>query len=210
MIVYSIAKTATDLDDIFQLRFRVACLERGVQQDFNFQTGREKDEYDARAIHAIARHFDVMTVGTARLVPRTSLGLPLETTWPLAEASSTRSAEVSKLAISRLALKVSGASSREVLMGLLRVLCRESRLRGIQQWYLQLTEGMRRLFCRHGIQLTQVGIGRSFQNVSLYVVQVAHLDEILSPSVNTALRPDLRRCKRPARWIRRPYLLMPL
>jgi N-acyl-L-homoserine lactone synthetase len=201
MIIYSIAKTATDLDDIYQLRFRVGCLERGLQQDFN-PTGRERDEYDADAIHAVARHFDLMAVGTARLVPRTALGLPLEKTWSLGDASHTQSAELSKLAISRLALSVTGARNMDVLMGLLRVLCRESRLRGTQQWYLQLTEGMRRLLSRQGVQLTQVGIGRSRHDVSLYVVQVGHLDEILSPFTRAPLRSDLRRCKRPVHWIR--------
>lgn len=197
MIVYSLAKKAADRDDIFQLRFRVACLERGMQPDAMFPTGRDQDEFDACAIHAVARHFGLMPVGAARLVPETPLGLPLERTWFLATPPTAGSAELSKLAISRPAAKVSGARNCEIVRGLLRVLSQESRLRGIQHWYLQLTEGMKRLLSKHGVHLTQVCTDRNPQEVSLYVVPVRQLELMLADEHENPL-PELRRGKRPA------------
>ena len=193
MIIYSLARSAAELDEIFQLRYRVTCLERKLEREDAYALGREKDRFDSCALHAIARHYDLITVGTARLVLRSSLGLPLERGWRLEDTVNV--AELSKLAISRLALGVSGAQAREVVMGLLRVLCSESRSRGIQRWYVQLTTGMSRLLQRYGLPLIPVGQAPSPSDASLYEIEIRHLEGIITPSQKVPLRPDLRRHK---------------
>lgn len=191
MIIYSVARSAAEIDEVFQLRYRVSCLERKMEREEAYPLGREKDRFDSCAIHAIARHYDLITVGTARLVFRGSLGLPLEKGWRMEDTANV--AELSKLAISRLALGVSGAKAREVVIGLLRTLCRESRSRGIQRWYVQLTTGMSRLFQIYGLPLIPVGQAPSPADASLYEIEIRHLEEILTPSQKVPLRPDLRR-----------------
>ena len=193
MIIYSLARSAAELDEIFQLRYRVTCLERKLEREDAYPLGREKDRFDNCAIHAIARHYDLITVGTARLIVRSSFGLPLEKGWRLEDTANV--VELSKLAISRLALGVSGAQSREVIIGLLRILCRESRSRGIQRWYVQLTTGMSRLFRRYGLPLIPVGQAPSPTDASLYEIEIRHLEEIINPSLKVPLRTDLRRHK---------------
>ena len=61
-----------------RLRYQVYCLERQFLDLTAHPEGRERDEFDAHAIHFAATDEDGEVVATARLVLDSPLGFPLE------------------------------------------------------------------------------------------------------------------------------------
>lgn len=50
------ADTSDLLDEVFALRYQVYCVERSFEDAAKHPSGREKDEYDTRAVHTLIRH----------------------------------------------------------------------------------------------------------------------------------------------------------
>lgn len=110
-----------DLDDAFQLRYQVYCLDRGFEDAAACPEGMERDSYDDDALHCLLRDRATSTaIGTVRLVRPAATStwyrdLPLadyaapESLDELSRLPAGTTAEVSRFAITRLA--------REVLRG---------------------------------------------------------------------------------------------
>ena len=152
MIIYKKVQSKADMEETFRLRFRVACQERLLEPEESYPSGRVHDVYDDHSVHVIARHFDLIPIGTLSLVHGHPIGLPVEKTCGITIPDKKRSGELSKLSISKVAIGISGARQRDVLMGLLRVLCLEGTKMGIDHWYMVLTKSMHRLLCGYGIR----------------------------------------------------------
>ncbi|KAF0219271.1 MAG: exosortase system-associated [Geobacteraceae bacterium] len=187
MIVYKKAENESDLDEIYRLRFRVYCRERGYEPEYSCLSGRERDEFDQYSIHFIARHYNLTPVGTIRLTRNIPLGLP-------ADKSSKKNiprrevvAEVSKLAISRIAIKMSGSNRREVVLGLFKSLYQESKALGIQYWCAGMNESLCRLLNRYGIRFVRMGeTAEHYGPCALYMAELRKIEKDMS-LINPAL-----------------------
>jgi N-acyl-L-homoserine lactone synthetase len=101
-----LARAPQDLDEVFRLRYQVYCLERGFEPAHN---GRETDDFDHFARHALIRHrASRQVIGTVRLVApalaETSACMPIE---DVADSALLRrlprdsTAEISRFALSK-------------------------------------------------------------------------------------------------------------
>ena len=102
--------------DSYRIRYQVYCVEKGFLDPEDYPDRIETDEYDAQAIHLLARHRDNgIAAGTARLILDSALGFPLETHCPLFPGTPAfrvtgsrsptigpRYVELSRLAVSKL------------------------------------------------------------------------------------------------------------
>lgn len=109
------ANTPELLDAVFRLRYQVYCLETGFEDKDQFPDGREIDNFDALASHAlIRRRDDGSAVATVRLVradmTQAQMPFPMEQEYPGLLASRGYgpnrlprpfTAEISRFAISR-------------------------------------------------------------------------------------------------------------
>ncbi len=130
------ADTSELLDEVFALRYQVYCVEHPFENPREHPDGREWDEYDARAVHALIRH---RRTGCCAAAVRLILPDPCypETVFPLERVCANslyeeanpwvsnldrlKSAEISRLAVSKTfrrrlgeAETVSGVSSQAV------------------------------------------------------------------------------------------------
>jgi N-acyl amino acid synthase of PEP-CTERM/exosortase system len=97
-----IVRSAETLIGCQTVRFNVFCCERGFLSEADYPDQIERDEFDSHATHlAVEHHGDVL--GTARLVPHSDLGFPLERYCDAGIPSAFRptTAEVSRLAVPR-------------------------------------------------------------------------------------------------------------
>ena len=97
--------TPEDLEKVFRLRYQVYVVERGFERPEDHPAGIERDPFDEVAVHVLCEHRDGIPVGTARLIPPTPLGFPLEEHCRLDVDPTTlprdRLGEISRLAISK-------------------------------------------------------------------------------------------------------------
>ena len=99
------------LANTYQLRYQVFCIERRLLNWADYPECLESDEFDAHAIHILARHKRGGDAGTVRLVLHSELGFPMQSHCAfdaelahLNEPSSPvlrRYAEISRLAVSK-------------------------------------------------------------------------------------------------------------
>lgn len=181
MIIYKNAETDEARNEVYRLRFRVACRERLLEPEEAYPSGLIQDEYDQHAIQAMARHFDLIPLGTLRLVHRNPAGLPVQKNCGITIPAPAGSGELSRLAISGAAIAVSGARRREILTGLLRILCLEGAKMGITCWYMVLSDSMYRLATLSGIRLFPVRGARPCPEGMPYLTTASHLGRLLFP-----------------------------
>jgi N-acyl amino acid synthase of PEP-CTERM/exosortase system len=95
------------LEQSYQLRYQVYCVERHFLPADNYPDGREMDAFDQNSIHVAALDEHGAVVATARVVKPGSAGLPLFrycTVFPLVTAldvAGTVAVEISRVSISR-------------------------------------------------------------------------------------------------------------
>ncbi|HET6182750.1 MAG TPA: GNAT family N-acyltransferase [Acetobacteraceae bacterium] len=100
------AQSAADRDDVFRLRYQIYCVERNFEPG---RDGREMDEFDEIARHAIIRRrSDGTAVGTVRVIPPAchipGRRFPLEQAGRFPQLQNlplARTAEISRFALSR-------------------------------------------------------------------------------------------------------------
>lgn len=63
-----LADTPELIDEALALRYRIYCIERGYEDPNRNPGRRERDEYDARSVHALIRHRAGGSAGVVRLV----------------------------------------------------------------------------------------------------------------------------------------------
>lgn len=151
-----------ELTDVFRLRYQVYCLERDYESPEDYPCELESDEYDQYSMHFIARAEDI-PVGTVRLILPSPLNLPvarycgvkLDEICP----DSARVAEISRLAVSSLALKQCSISKGYVTVRLIRELFRANKLFNldINYVFVAMSKALERRLQRCGIGFTKAG-----------------------------------------------------
>lgn len=151
-----------ELTDVFRLRYQVYCLERDYESPEDHPCELEFDEYDQYSMHFIA-HVEDVPVGTVRLILPNPLDLPVARYCgvKLSEIcpDSARVAEISRLAVSSLALKQCSISKGYVTVRLIREMFRANSLfnLNITHVFVAMSKALERRLQRCGIGFNKAG-----------------------------------------------------
>ncbi len=195
------------LEASYRLRFQVYCRERSFLDPSAYPTAVEIDEFDPHAVHVGVVDQCQQLAGTARLVTRSPLGLPLFrhcTVYPdQAEVCQRPTVlEVSRLSVSRhysrrrgdgyygVAERPSADQLRarhnrhridgEVFLAVTKALYQASKRLGATHWLAATESSLHRILLRFGLPFRQVGPeGDYFGMVAPYLMEIAELDRVI-------------------------------
>ena len=77
MLTFKKVETEEELLEVYKLRFKVYCQERGFEPETSYPDKRMQDEYDSYSMHFIAKT-DNEPVGTSRVILDNPFGFPIE------------------------------------------------------------------------------------------------------------------------------------
>lgn len=148
----------------YALRYQVYCLERQFEA-CDQPTGLEQDQFDADAVHFLAR--DAVTgapLGAVRLVWPQQNGFPAEKITALdnerLQLMAGQLVEVSRLCIVGSAQRGSDETFQgsDIMLALFRAAWRYSRSQGVSHWLCLITPALERLLGRLNVRFETVGL----------------------------------------------------
>jgi len=179
------------LNAIYRLRYEVYVKEFGFEKAEDHPNGYETDEYEPMSIHFAACNGNGGVIGTLRMVLQSERGFPIEhatkLSLPNGKPSPDRTAEISRLAVSRLyrrrledgrfgvesylkkseggILPESGAPPPDmrrrkrpiIVLGLYQAMYHEAKRRGITHLYMITEEKLYHALKRCGIYFKKIG-----------------------------------------------------
>lgn len=164
------ADSEEELREIYKLRYKVYCEEKGFEKAEDHPEGIETDEFDRCSRHFMVTDRSRRAVATARLILDSGMGLPIMANCrierDLSRLESARMGEISRLAVSKEYLRMDelfsdGLSDRRrrqmVICGLYKLIYFESRSLGLTHWLAVMTDGLRMLLARSGIFFEPIG-----------------------------------------------------
>ena len=190
----------------YRLRFNVYCLERQFLEASRYPSEMETDEFDEHSIHLGAVDADDELIGTARLILRGPLGLPIFRHCTIAPefadvAALPSAAEISRLSVSRDADRDDARPNRRgqrrrgrvrpgaVRMAITKVLYQASKSLGVTHWLVAIEPSLYRMLVRSGLPFVQIGPATNYLGiVAPYLMALADLDDIVSRGERAALR----------------------
>lgn len=173
------ATTTQELNDVFTLRYRVYCLERGYEKPENYPYGLEIDEYDPYSVHFIG-YIESCPVGTVRLVMSNPNGFPMEKYCNVDTgdfcSDARKVAEISRLAVSSGIAKSLSIQKQEFTLSLLKELCNIASQAKISCLLAAMSTGLDRLLSRCGIRFTKIGGPVDYHGVR--IPYLAHMEDL--------------------------------
>lgn len=174
------------LEASYRLRFQVYCLERRFLDPSCYPEGLERDEFDACSVHVGAVDLRGQLAGTARLVMRSGLGLPLFRHCTIADNAARLCeqpsvAEVSRMAVSRgLLTGLKRPAAGEVMMTTLKALYQVSKLLKVSHWLAATEKPLHRLLLLCSLPFLQVGPEVDYWGlVAPYLLDLSELDRAI-------------------------------
>lgn len=179
-----IEKSNPRLSDIFHLRYQVYVNEWGFEDPSAHPDGLEIDLFDEHSLHIAATCKDTEEIiGTGRIVCQNDFGFPIEKNMFIDKAAPQelrgRTGEISRLAVSKdfsrraedqvfrgqstpppSPLRAANARRNEendIVMGIYRQICYQSRLAGLTHWYVAMAKGLDILLRRKKIYFPSAG-----------------------------------------------------
>ncbi len=178
-----------ELSDVFRVRYRVYCLERGYERLEDYPNGLEMDEYDPHSIHFIA-YVDSLPIGTARLILPNALGFPVErycnADIRAISPDINEAAEISRLAVSAEASRDLSISRGLITAGLIREMydANKSLDLGIKYAFTAMSKGLERMLMRCGICFIKAGVPVEYHGIRTpYYVPIKGLTKWLTQSI---------------------------
>ncbi len=154
------ANSLEELFDVYRLRYKVYCLERGYEREEDCPNGLETDEYDPYSVHFVA-YIKSVPVGTVRLILQNPLGFPVERYCSVNTRSicqyGERVAEISRLAVSSEATKDICIERSKITLSLMRELYSAARELGIGYLVSAMSTPLERLLKRCGLKFLVAG-----------------------------------------------------
>jgi N-acyl amino acid synthase of PEP-CTERM/exosortase system len=182
MFEFRRARTESDLEAVYRLRYQVYCVERGFERAEDHPDGLERDVYDARSMHYLCFDAHGQAIGTVRLIRSAGEPFPIERHCEIESPVDTEhyagTAEISRMAISRLYRRragdtIYGLTCPEkatppppgverrgmpiLFMGLLREIYRSSLEEGITHWYAAMERQLSILLRRYSLDFRKIG-----------------------------------------------------
>ena len=187
------ATSTSDLERVHRLRYQVYCIERGFEDALEHPDGLERDDYDVDAWQFLCVDEQDEAVGTVRLIRATNERLlPIERHCelerPIDPALRSRTAEISRMAISRSYRRRAGdtiygvtdphgatppppgVERRELpllFMGLLREMYRTSLREGITHWYAAMERRLAHLIRRYSFDFQPIGPAVDYNGIRI-------------------------------------------
>ncbi len=210
VFTFRIASTDREKEEIYRLRYQVYCLECGYESPEDYPDGLETDEYDRYSVHFLAVDGDQNVVGTVRLILHSELGFPIEKHCrfhvDVSKIPHNTLAEISRLAISKmyrrraydrlygeseLHMKKPNLYERrhrhEILLGLLKVMYRESKWLGLTHWYAVMEDSLFELLKRYGFLFNRIGEKVDYHGIRApYVARIGNIESLIART-----RPEL-------------------
>ena len=154
------AASQEELNDVFKLRYRVYCLERGYEDADIYPDGIESDEYDPYSVHFVA-YVKSLPVGTVRVILNNPLGLPVGRYCNLdlraISPDTGRIAEISRLAVRSDATTECLIERSQVTLGLIKEVYCASKELGVRYLVSAMSKPLERLLNRCGIGFKKAG-----------------------------------------------------
>ncbi len=183
MLKFVKAASGKALEDVFKLRYRIYCEERGFEKPEDHPGGIERDCYDDHSVHFAAINGDSGVIGTARIILDSIDGFPIEKHCRIDAGvppiERKKLAEISRLAVSRdfrrraednFVYDGIGACPpnfppniddrrrrHEIVIGLYKCIYVESKRIGLTHWYTAMSRGLYLLLDRMGIPFKSIG-----------------------------------------------------
>jgi len=148
MLVYGQAVTKKEKEEVYRIRYRVYGEEKGWIDPSGYPKGLERDEYDRRSVHFLARDETSRGVGTLRLIRGSATRLlPVEKSFSIDIPRSRNSgwAEASRLAV------LAEMRGERAELGLFRYAFAWSLEHGIDRVYAVVEKKLLRLLQRTGL-----------------------------------------------------------
>lgn len=219
--------TKAELEEVFRLRYRVYCEERGFERPQDHPDGLEADRFDKYSVHFAAYNEKRDTVGTARIILDSDEGFPLERNCVIDRDVSLlerrRLGEISRLAVSKdyrrrvedrfiydgegdlLPDPPEVANDRrnrhEIVLGLYKNIYIESKKLGLTHWYTVMAKGLYLLMAKMGMVFSPIGPTIDYHGLRTpYLGSIEEIEKEvarLSPSLFREATGELGSLKRP-------------
>lgn len=176
IFIFKEAKTHSELEQVFRLRYKVYCQERKYLNATDYPHGKEVEKnYDSNAIHIVAENQAGEVVGTVRLVKDSNSGLPMEKNFRLpSSANGEHRVEISRLAITN---DVRGLK-QQIAQGLYKIIYKISKERNTTHWYAMIDKRLCLILDRMGIRFKKIGKPRWYLG-SVVVPSLLIRDEMM-------------------------------
>lgn len=182
----TVAPEATEMEEVYRLRYKVYCLECGYEKASDYMDGLESDDFDDVSTHFIAAEKQSgKVVGTARIIHAQEKGLPALKYFKLQkellpDVPMSQVGEISRLAISKeyrrqvvdnaiqdnkvVSIRQRNAGKRlrrrfeaDLVCGLYHSIYQESIERGMTHLFAVMSEGLFAILQRWGLEFKPVG-----------------------------------------------------
>jgi N-acyl-L-homoserine lactone synthetase len=185
------------MDESYQLRYQVYCVERRFLNPDDYPDRRERDEFDRHSLHLGVLGPDGALLATARLVKVNMIGLPLFrhcTIYPRELElfqDSTRVAEISRLSVSR-SLRKRHIGAASVAINLYRAIYQASKRNGFTHWLVATEPSLQRLLASLKVPFREVGPRTDYYGpVAPYLVDLSKWDQTILSRALPALHAFL-------------------
>jgi N-acyl-L-homoserine lactone synthetase len=167
-----------ELDEIFQIRYRVYCEEYKYLNPSHYSDNRERDRYDPYSLHLVIRHKSGELAATSRLILNSPIGLPIEKNFDLdieiPQESRHQIGEVSRLIVARRFRR------QQLLLVLIKGLYLLSKKYQINDVFCVLDDRLQPNLLRIGVPLKRIGRKSIFQGLTApYLIHVNELEEVM-------------------------------
>lgn len=184
------ADSEEELREVYKLRYKVYCEERGFEKPEDHPGGIEFDEFDKSSKHFMAmigtrRH----VIGTARIILNSENWLPIKINCKiekdLSSLDHSRLGEISRLAVSNELLYNDAFNDKRmrqmVVFGLYKLIYIESRMMGLTHWLAVMTDGLYKLLRRAGIVFAPIGPPVNYHGIRTpYLGSIAEIEAEVS------------------------------
>jgi N-acyl-L-homoserine lactone synthetase len=154
---YGVARTDAERDAVYRLRYRVV-VERGWARPEDLPDGRERDAYDAVAVHVVGWDGETLAAAARLLFPSESYRLPTEAAFDVLVEPRGQVADMGREIVARTHTD----ARHRIFAGLLGQCWIEARARGFCHLCGVFTPSMVRLFHLMGIEIAVLGPARPF------------------------------------------------
>jgi N-acyl-L-homoserine lactone synthetase len=181
MVVVKKVVSLGELYDVFRLRYKVYCIERGYEEPEDHPNGLEMDVYDPYSIHFIS-YIEGIPVGAVRLILSNSHGFPVERYCGIDTKSiypdTSQIAEISRLAVSSGAINGFSIKKSYITLSLLRELYNATRELCIRYFFAAMSKGLERMLNKCEIRFSQIGAPVCYHGIR--APYCAEVDELKS------------------------------
>ena len=180
MVLVKRVTSEKELNDVFKVRYKVYCLERGYERPEDYPNGFESDEYDPYSIHFIV-YVNSLPIGTARLILRNPFDLPIERHCNVDIksicADPGKVVEISRLAVSSEVTKGCSIKKTAIMFNLIREIYHTTQCLNIEYVVAAMGQGLERILKKCGIMFIKIGDPVEYHGIR--IPYYAHIEELM-------------------------------